>query len=68
MEKQLVQQLINSGISVKKLKDILDSINNDNRNVTETIVANTCGLRIIKCLGCHRELFEDKFMLNKINK
>ena len=33
-----------------------------------TTTANTCGLRITKCGSCNKQFYEDKFMLNRLNK
>ena len=37
-------------------------------NLNETVSANTCGLNLVVCSGCHKTMYEDKFMLNKANK
>ena len=38
------------------------------QNLNETVSANTCGLKLMVCSGCHKTMYEDKFMLNKMNK
>ena len=70
MEKILIEQLLNSKISFTKIKSIIDNVDKINKqeNLNETIVANTNGLRIMTCQGCHKSMFEDKFMLNKTQK
>ena len=67
MEKILIEQLLNSKISLTKIKSIIDNVDKVNKqeNLNETTTANTNGLRIITCQGCHKSSFEDKFMLNK---
>lgn len=61
---------MNSNISLKRIKSIIEKTDTINRqqDLNETTTANTCGLRILTCNGCHKSLFEDKFMLNKTNK
>ena len=39
-----------------------------NEYLNETTTANINGLRIMTCQGCHKSMFEDKFMLNKTQK
>ena len=70
MEKILIEQLLNSKISLTKIKSIIDNVDKVNKreNLNETTTANTNGLRIITCQGCHKSSFEDKFMLNKTQK
>ena len=70
MEKELIEQLLNSNISLKRIKSIIDKADEKTQvqNLNETTTANTCGLRILSCQGCHKSMFEDKFMLNKTNK
>ena len=69
MEKQCIEQLLNNGFSLKKIKGIVEQAEiTKEHNLNETTTANTCGLRTIKCGCCHRILFEDKFQLNKLNK
>ena len=70
MEKQLIEQLLSNGLSIKKFKDIVEhlDIEPQNEKLHNTTIANTCGLRIIRCQGCHKTQYEDKFMLNKLNK
>ena len=41
---------------------------NINQNLNETVSANTRGLKLMLCSGCHKALYEDKFMLNEMNK
>ena len=66
----MVEQLLNSNISLKRIKSIIDKAHAKTQvqNLNETTTANTCGLRILSCQGCHKSMFEDKFMLNKTNK
>ena len=68
--KILIEQLLNSKISLTKIKSIIDNVDKVNKqeNLNETTTANTNGLRIITCQGCHKSPFEDKFMLNKTQK
>ena len=70
MEKILIEQLLNSKISLTKIKSIIDNVDKINKqeNLNETTTANTNGLRIMTCQGCHKSMFEDKFMLNKTQK
>ena len=70
MEKEFIEQLLKSNISLKRIKSIIDKAdtNIQTQNLNETTTANTCGLRILTCQGCHKSMFEDKFMLNKTNK
>lgn len=70
MEKEFIEQLLKSNISLKRIKSIIDKAdtNIQAQNLNETTTANTCGLRILTCQGCHKSMFEDKFMLNKTNK
>ena len=70
MEKLLIEQLLNSKISFNKIKSIMDNIEKMNKqeNLNETTTANINGLRIMTCQGCHKSMFEDKFMLNKTQK
>ena len=70
MEKILIEQLLNSKISLTKIKSIIDNADKINKqeNLNETTTANTNGLRIMTCQGCHKSMFEDKFMLNKTHK
>jgi DNA-binding transcriptional MerR regulator len=69
MEKVLIEQLLNSGISLKKIKSIIENTEKaKEQNLNETISANTCGLKLMVCSGCHKTMYEDKFMLNKMNK
>ena len=70
MEKILIEQLLNSKISFNKIKSIMDNIEKMNKqeNLNETTTANINGLRIMTCQGCHKSMFEDKFMLNKTQK
>ena len=56
---------------LKKLKSIvgqLDETEHENRDLNKPTVANTCGLRLIKCGSCNKKFYEDKFMLNRLNK
>ena len=39
-----------------------------NHDLNKTTIANTCGLRLIKCGSCNKFFYEDKFMLNRLNK
>jgi DNA-binding transcriptional MerR regulator len=69
MEKHLIEELLNHGFTLKKIKSIIEKTEaTHEHNLNETTTANTCGLRTIKCQGCHKTFFEDKFMLNKTNK
>ena len=70
MEKILTEQLLNSKISCNKIKTIMDNLEKMNKqeNLNETTTANINGLRIMTCQGCHKSMFEDKFMLNKTQK
>ena len=70
MEKQLIEQLISNGLSIKKIKDIVGKLEDDNpiQDLNKTTIANTCGLRLIKCGSCNKKFYEDKFMLNRLNK
>ena len=70
MEKILIEQLLNSKISLTKIKSIIDNVDKINKqeNLNEATTANTNGLRIMTCQGCHKSMFEDKFMLNKTQK
>ena len=71
MERQLIEQLLSNGLSVKKIKSIvgqLDDTEHENRDLNKTTIANTCGLRLIKCGSCNKKFYEDKFMLNRLNK
>ena len=69
MEKVLIEQLLNSGVSLKKIKSIIENTEKaKEQNLNETVSANTCGLKLMVCSGCHKTMYEDKFMLNKMNK
>jgi len=70
MEKQLVEQLLSNGLSVKKIKAIVEKLDEDepNHDLNKTTIANTCGLQLIKCGSCNKKFYEDKFMLNRLNK
>ena len=69
MEKVLIEQLLSNGLSIKKIKTIIDNTEKiKEQNLNETISANTCGLKLMVCSGCHKTMYEDKFMLNKMNK
>jgi len=69
MEKVLIEQLLNSGVSLKKIKTIIENTEKiKEQNLNETVSANTCGLNLVVCSGCHKTMYEDKFMLNKANK
>ena len=71
MEKQLIEQLLSNGLSVKKIKSIvgqLDDTEHEKMDLNKTTIANTCGLRLIKCGSCNKKFYEDKFMLNRLNK
>ena len=68
MEKVLIEQLLNSGVSLKKIKSIIENTEKAKEDLNETISANTCGLKLMVCSGCHKTMYEDKFMLNKMNK
>ena len=69
MEKVLIEQLLNSGVSLKKIKSIIENTEKaQEHNLNETVSANTCGLKLMVCSGCHKTMYEDKFMLNKMNK
>ena len=69
MEKVLIEQLLSNGLSIKKIKTIIDNTEKiKEQNLNETVSANTCGLKLMVCSGCHKTMYEDKFMLNKMNK
>lgn len=70
MEKQLIEQLISNGLSIKKIKNIVEKLDDDepHHDFNKTTIANTCGLRLIKCGSCNKQFYEDKFMLNRLNK
>ena len=68
MEKVLIEQLLNSGVSLKKIKSIIENTEKAKEDLNETVSANTCGLKLMVCSGCHKTMYEDKFMLNKMNK
>ena len=71
MEKQFIEQLISNGLSIKKIKGIVEKLDDDdkpNHDLNKTTIANTCGLRLIKCGSCNKKFYEDKFMLNRLNK
>ena len=68
MEKVLIEQLLNSGVSLKKIKSIIENTEKAKEDLNETVYANTCGLKLMVCSGCHKTMYEDKFMLNKMNK
>ena len=68
MEKVLIEQLLNSGVSLKKIKTIIENTEKAKEDLNETVSANTCGLKLMVCSGCHKTMYEDKFMLNKMNK
>ena len=69
MEKVLIEQLLHSGVSLKKIKTIIENTEKiKEQNLNETVSANTCGLNLVVCSGCHKTMYEDKFMLNKANK
>ena len=69
MEKYLIEQLLSSGVSLKKIKTIVENTEKiKDQELNETITANTSGLRLMICSGCHKTMYEDKFMLNKMNK
>ena len=70
MEQNLIKQLLSNGLSIKKIKDIVNNLDEpeEDKDLNKTVLANTCGLRLIKCGGCHKQLYEDKFMSNRLNK
>ena len=70
MEKQLIEQLLSNGLSVKKIKSIVGQLDETEHehDLNKTTIANTCGLRIITCGSCNKKFYEDKFMLNILNK
>ena len=70
MEKQLIEQLLSNGLSVKKIKSIVGQLDETEheKDLNKTTIANTCGLRLIKCGSCNKKFYEDKFMLNRLNK
>ena len=68
MEKVLIEQLLNNGVSLKKIKSIIENTEKAKEDLNETVSANTCGLKLMVCSGCHKTMYEDKFMLNKMNK
>ena len=70
MEQIIVEQRLNSNISLKRITSILDKADatQAEQDVNETTTADTCGVRILTCQGCHKSMFEDTFMLHKTNK
>ena len=68
MEKVLIEQLLNNGVSLKKIKSIIENTEKAKEDLNKTVSANTCGLKLMVCSGCHKTMYEDKFMLNKMNK
>ncbi len=69
MEQILIEQFLNSGVSLKKIKAIIENTEQVRKdNLDGTVSANTSGLRLMTCSGCHKTLYEDKFLLNKMNK
>ena len=70
MERQLIEQLLSNGLSVKKIKSIVGQLDETEheKDLNKTTIANTCGLRLIKCGSCNKKFYEDKFMLNRLNK
>ena len=71
MEKQLIEQLLlSNGLSVRKIKSIVGQLDETEheKDLNKTTIANTCGLRIIKCGSCNKKFYEDQFMLNILNK
>jgi len=70
MEKQLIEQLLSNGLSIKKIKSIVGQLDETEHehDLNKTTIANTCGLRLIKCGSCNKKFYEDKFMLNRLNK
>ena len=64
MEKVLIEQLLNSGVSLKKIKSIIENTEKaKEQNLNETVSANTCGLKLMVCSGCHKTMYEDKFFV-----
>ena len=52
-----------------KVKTIIENTGQvKEQHLNETVSANTCGLNLVVCSGCHKTMYEDKFMLNKTNK
>ena len=70
MEQILIEQFLNNNISLKKIQIVVDNFNkiNTQQHLNETTTANTSGLRIMSCQGCHKSMFEDKFMLHRTSK
>ena len=66
----MIEKLLSNGLSVKKIKSIVAQLDDKEveHDLTKTTVANTCGLRLIKCGSCNKKFYEDKFMLNRLNK
>ena len=48
MGKEFIEQLLNSNISLKRIKSIIEKAETkkEEHNLNETTTANTCGLRI----------------------
>ena len=68
MEALLIEQLRRNGVSIQQLKTILDELESKHGGGENIINANKNGLRLIVCKGCHKTQYEDKFMLNNINR
>ena len=70
METQLIDKLLSNGLSVKQLKIIVEQLDETehDHDLNKTTIANTCGLRLIKCGSCNKKFYEDKLMLNRLNK
>ena len=66
----MIEQLLSNGLSVKKIKSIVEQLDDKEveHDLTKTTVANTCGLRLIKCGSCNKKSYEDNSMLNRLNK
>ena len=65
----LIEQLLNSGVSLNKIKSIIKNTEKvKEENVNETVSANTCGLRLMSCSGCRKTMCEHKFLLNKTSR
>ena len=49
---------------------MIDKLEDDEpiQDLNKTTIANTCGLRLIKCGLCNKKFYEDTFMLNRLNK
>ena len=64
MDRILIEQLLNSKISLNKIKHIINNVDKINKqeHVNETTTANTNGLRIMTCQGCHKSMFRSIYV------